>query len=218
MIHLMVKYALFLAVLALPSSASAQLVFIQGSVVADIKRFDDEAGQSAYDGTARALAFGIGHNITSHWFFSAEVDLGARSTRTTTTDVVVISGASRVIHNSYSSQRRSIAALAGYRTAPQRRVQLGYYGGVCFTTLRREIASDAAAVVLQDAAALGLDTFPVTSRYEDRLTGPIVGFDAAFRTGPHVAIVAALKAQGLKVGEELGGHSIRPAIGARIAF
>ena len=125
MIETVLKCSVLVALLMLPSGVSAQSLVVQAGAGPDIKRFSDEAGQSAYDGTALAVVFGIGQEIASHWVISAEVDLGGRSTRRTTTDGVIISGQSRVIHNSYTSQRRSVAVFAGYRTAAHRRVRLG---------------------------------------------------------------------------------------------
>jgi hypothetical protein len=56
------------------------------------------------------------------------------------------------------------------------------------------------------------------SVYDQRLTSAIVGLDVAIRVGAHVAIVPAVRAQGLTIGTELGGYSVRPSIGGRISF
>lgn len=205
----MLRCALFVALVALASNASAQSIFIEASAGADIRRFAADPEKSAFDGTAHTFAFAGGTEFHSHWVASAEVDRGGRSTRSTTTPVEVF-GQSRVIHNSYTSEQRSISALAGYRTGRDRRVRMGCYGGVVFTLLRREIVSDAESIVLQ-ADAPG-------SVYEQRLTGPIVGADVAVRVAAHMSILGALRAQGLRIGEDLGGHSIRPSIGIRIHF
>lgn len=203
------KPALFVALIALASVASAQSIFIDGSVGADLRRFAADPDKSAFDGTATAFAFAAGTEFHPHWIATAAVDFGGSSTTDTTTPVVIF-GEPRVIHNSYTSTRRSISALAGYRTGTDRRVRLGYYGGVVFTTFRREIVSDAESIVLQ-AAAPG-------SEYEERLTGPIVGADIAIRAAAHLSAVAALRVQSLRIGDELGGYSVRPSIGVRIAF
>jgi hypothetical protein len=123
---------------------------------------------------------------------------------------VSVSGQSRDIHNEYTSQRRSASALIGYQTSFRHNLQVGYYTGLSFSTVRREIASDADAVVLQTPAP--------TSIFTDRLAGAIVGIDAAIRVAAHLAVVAGLRAQGLALSGDLGGHSIRPSIGARIFF
>jgi hypothetical protein len=201
--------ALLVAFIALAPDASAQSVFLQGSIGSDIRRFSADPEKSAFDGTGTSIAIAAGGEFMSHWTASAELDLGRRATRSTTTALTIF-GQPREIHTSYSSERRSIAALAGYRTASRRRVRVGCYAGVVFTIFRREIVSDAESIVLQSPAP--------GSVYEQRLTGPIVGIDLAVRAGPHVAIVPALRAQSLRIGTELGGHSIRPSVGVRVAF
>jgi hypothetical protein len=190
------------------ADASAQSVFVQGSVAAEVKRFSGEPGNTVFDGTARAITFGAGGHIMPHWTVSAEIDLGARSTQSTTTTVSV-SGQSRDIHNFYTSQRRSMSALLGYQTSLHHAVRVGYYAGLSFSTVEREISSDAEAVVLQTPAP--------TSTFTERVTGAIVGIDAAIRVAPHLAVVPALRAQGLSSGDQ-SGHSIRPSIGVRIEF
>jgi hypothetical protein len=204
-----VKWLMALIVVLTAGHASAQSVFIQGSVGADIKRFSGEPGTSVFDGTAGAYAIGIGGHVTPHWTVGAELDVGTRSTSTTTVSVSV-SGEIRDIHNSYTSDRRGASALVGYHTSPHRGVQIAYYAGLSFSTFRREITSDAGEIVLQTPAP--------TSLYTDRLAGPIVGVDVAIRLASHLWLVPALRVQGLALGGDLGGHSIRPNIGARVSF
>jgi hypothetical protein len=103
-----------------------------------------------------------------------------------------------------------VSALVGYQTSVHNGVQAGYYAGLSFSTVRREISSDAEAVVLQTPAP--------TSLFTDRLAGAIVGMDVAIRVAPHVAVVPAIRAQGLGLSGDLGGHSIRPSIGVRISY
>jgi outer membrane protein with beta-barrel domain len=191
------------------ANASAQSLFVQGSVASEVKRFSGEPDNTVFDGTARALTFSVGGHIMPHWSVSAELDLGARSTQSTTTSVS-ISGQSRDIHNFYTSQRRSMSALLSFQTSLHHGVQVGYYAGLSFSTVEREITSDAEAVVLQTPAP--------TSTFTDRVTGAIVGIDAAIRVAPHIAVVPALRAQGLALSGDLDGHSIRPSIGVRISF
>jgi hypothetical protein len=209
MIGDVVKHGLVLAFLALASSASAQSIFVQGGVGLDVRRFSAEPEKSPFDGTASAFAFGVGTEFMRHWVVSAEADLGGRTTTTSTTSVV-FSGQTLTIHNAYSAERRSISALGGYRSGSERRWRVGCYGGVSFTRLRREIVSDAESVVLH-APAPG-------SVYEQQLTSAIVGIDVGVRIGTHLAIVPALRAQGLTIGTELSGYSLRPSIGARVSF
>lgn len=205
----MLKYGLVLMFVAIASTASAQPIFAQASVGVDVRRFSAEPEKSPYDGTSSAFAFGGGVEFIGHWIVGAEADFGSTTTTGTETSVV-FNGQTLTVHNSYSAERRSISALAGYRSDPHRLWRVGYYGGVSFTTLRREIVSDAESVVLH-APAPG-------SVYDQRLTGAIVGLDVAVRVGAHLAIVPALRAQGLTIGTELGGYSVRPSIGARLSF
>jgi Outer membrane protein beta-barrel domain len=197
------------ALLLAASSASAQSIFVQGGAGIEIKRFSAETDKSAFDGTAPAFVLGIGTELMQHWVVSGQVSLNGESKRETTTDVVVF-GQPRTIHNVYTSQRHGIAALAGYRTAARQAVRLGIYGGVSFSAFRREIASDAATIVLNTPAS--------ASVYDERLTGPVVAFDVSIRVNDHVAVVSEISLQGLTVGEELGGHSLQPSIGARFSF
>jgi hypothetical protein len=191
------------------ATASAQSAFVQGTFGVDIKRFSGEAANSVFDGTAQAFAMGVGGHLTPHWTLLAELDISGRSSQTTTTSVA-ISGQLRDIHNTYTSDRRGLSALVGYETSLHRGVQLVYYAGLSLSTFGREITSDAEEIVLQTPAP--------TSDYTDRLTGPIVGVDAEIHVAPHLSLVPSLRAQGLPLGGDLGGHSVRSSIGARVSF
>ncbi|MFL6278602.1 MAG: outer membrane beta-barrel protein [Vicinamibacterales bacterium] len=202
--------SILLALLVLPASAvSAQTIFVQGTVGVDIKRFSAETDKSAFDGTARAVVIGGGTELMRHLAVDAELSLSGESKTETTTDVVIF-GQPRTIHNIYTSERRGLAVVAGYRTAAHHPVRLGIYGGVSFSIFRREIASDAASIVLNTAAS--------ASVFEERLTGPIVAFDATVRVSEHLGVISAVSVQGLKIGEELDGHSIQPSVGVRVSF
>jgi Outer membrane protein beta-barrel domain len=204
-----VRGLLTLVLVLSAATASAQPVFVQGTVGVDIKRFSGEAATSVFDGSAQAFAIGAGGHLAPHWTLLAELDISGQSSQTTTT-TVAISGQPRDIHNTYSSERRGLSALVGYETSPHRGVQVVYYAGLGFSTFRREISSDADQVVLQAPAP--------TSDYTDRLTGPIVGVDLEVHVAPHLSVVPSFRAQGLPLGGDLGGHSIRPSIGARVSF
>ncbi len=206
---MVVKRLLALMLLLSASGASAQSVFVQGTVGAEIRRFSGEAGTSIFDATTRAFAIGIGGLIMPHWSLGVEVDFGGRSSATTTT-IVAISGQPRNISTTYSSERRSLSALAGYQTSVHRGIQFGYYIGLTFSTFSRAVASDADQVILQ-AAAPG-------SLYSDRLSNAILGVDAAIRVAPHVWLVPAVRVQALPIGADLNGHSVRPSLGVRVTF
>jgi hypothetical protein len=82
--------------------------------------------------------------------------------------------------------------------------------GLSFTAFRREIASDAPDIVLQEPSPLSV--------LDERVTGPIVGIDAAIRLAPHVALVPGFRAQGLSLSGDLRGFSLRPTINGRLSF
>lgn len=200
---------MLIALLASAASASAQPVFVQGSAGLDIRRFSAEPEKSPFDGNAASFLVAGGTEFIRHWVVTAEFDVGRRTTTETTTSAV-FSGQTLTVRNSYSAERRTFAAMAGFRTDGDRRWRLGYYAGVAFSTLRREIVSDAESIVLNSPAP--------GSVYDQRLTSAIVAIDVAIRVAPHLAIVPALRAQPLTIGTELGGRSIRPSIGARLSF
>lgn len=189
--------------------AMAQPAFVQGGFGLEVKRFSGEPENNVFDGTANMVTIGGGGFIARHWTIGAELDLGARSTVTRTTSVT-ISGVPRAIHTSYTSRRRGASALIGYQTSRHRGVQMGYYVGLCFSTVRREVGSDAEAIIVQQP--------PATSVFTDRPVGAIVGIDVAIQIARRVAVVPALRAQGLALSGDLASHSIRPSIGGRISF
>ncbi|MCA1563331.1 MAG: hypothetical protein LC804_24785, partial [Acidobacteria bacterium] len=79
-----------------------------------------------------------------------------------------------------------------------------------FSTVRREVGSDAGAIIVQQPSTISI--------YTDRPVGAIVCVDVAIHVAPRVAVVPALRAQGLALNGDLGSHSIRPSIGGRISF
>jgi hypothetical protein len=203
------KSACLLAILLAPSTASGQSFFVQGSAGREIKRFSGGPEDAVFDAPATVAAIGVGGYLTTHLTVGVELDLGGRSTTDRTTSVAV-AGQPRAIHTQYTFQRRSAAALIGYQTSTHHAMQVGYYAGLSFSTVTREIASDADTIVLQTPQAASIFT--------DRVAGAVVGVDVAIRIASHVAVVPALRAQGLALSVDLNGYSIRPSIGARIFF
>ena len=191
------------------TDAGAQSVFVEGGFAREIKRFSNEGDRSPFDGTATGVWVGTAGFFGSRWSVGVELDLGEETTSSETVSVTV-SGRPTSITTSYTSRRRSLSALAGVHTPAGKPVRLGCYAGLSFTAFRREIASDAPAVVLQDPAPLAV--------FEERVTGAIVGVDVAVRVAPNVAVVPALRAQGLSLSGDLTGFSIRPSVGVRVSF
>lgn len=203
------RTAALLLCLIVAQEAAAQSVFVEGAFSREVKRFSHEGDRSAFDGTASGFSIGVAGLIATRWSVGVEFDRGGRSTVTETVSVT-ISGRPREIHTSYTSRRRSVSAVAGFHTPSDRLVQVGCYVGLSFTAFRREISSDAPAIVLEQPAPLAV--------YEERITGALVGIDAAIRISRHFAVVPALRAQGLSLSGDLTGFSLRPSIGGRVTF
>jgi hypothetical protein len=203
------KTACLLAILFAPAAASAQSVFVQGSGGREIKRFSGEPDQDVFAAPARGAAIAVTGSISPHCTIGLELDLGGRSTVERTTSVA-ISGQPREIHTRYTSRRRSASPMIGYQTTPRHAVQIGYYAGLSFSAVSRDIASDAGGIVSGSPQSV--------STFTDRVTGAIVGVDVAIRVAPHIAVVPSVRAQGLALSGDLHGHSIRPSIGARLFF
>jgi hypothetical protein len=203
------KSACLLAILLVPGAASAQSLFVQAGGGREIKRFSGEPGEDVFGGTAGAAAISVGGSSSPHWTIGVELDLGGRSTVERTTSVA-ISGQPREIHTRYTSRRRSASPMIGYHTIPRHAVQIGYYAGLSFSAVSRDIASDAGGILSGSPQSV--------STFTDRVTGAIVGVDVAIRVAPHIAVVPSVRAQGLALSGDLHGHSIRPGIGARLFF
>ena len=203
------KPAVAMLLVLLASDAAAQSAFVQGGLSREFKRFSREGDRSPFDGAANTVWVGVAGFPVPRVSVGVELDLGEESTFQETA-AVTVSGRPAEITTSYTTRRRSIAALAGLHTSADRAVRLGCYVGLGFIAFRRTIASDAPAVVLQEP--------PEPSVFEERITGAIVGVDAAIRITPNLAVVPAVRAQGLSLGGELSGFSVRPSIGARVSF
>jgi hypothetical protein len=191
------------------SDAAAQAGFVQGGVASDIKRFSNDGGQSAFDGTTSGVWFGGAGFLAPQFSVGVELDFGGETT-TSETVSVPITGRPTEITTTFASRRRSVSALAGFHATAGSAVRIGCYLGLSFTAFHRAIASDAPPVVLEEPEPL--------AEFEERITGAIVGVDVAIRVAPHLAIVPALRAQGLSLSGDLTGFSIRPSIGARVTF
>jgi hypothetical protein len=199
----------FMLCVLVAGDVAAQSAFVDGGFTREIRRFSNEGGQSAFDGTVNSIWIGAAGYFTSRWSVGVEADFGGDSTFAETVTVTV-SGRPTAITTTYTSRRRSVSALAGVHSAAGKPVRVSCYGGLSFVAFRREISSDAPPVVLEDPAPLSV--------LDERRTGAIVGIDVAFHVTPNLAVVPALRAQGLSLSGDLSGFSIRPSIGARIVF
>jgi hypothetical protein len=191
------------------TDASAQVIFLQGSYGADVRRFSADEGQEVFDGSASNLALAGGGFVTPRWTVGIELAVGGSSLAERSV-TVPIAGRPETVTTSYTLERRSLSALAGFHTAPAHRVRLGCYAGLSFSTVRREISAD--------APTIGLTPPPEPSIFTDRTTAPVVGVDVAVTIAPAVAIVGSLRGQGLALVGDLTGFSIRPSGGLRVTF
>jgi hypothetical protein len=205
----MVKATLLLFIWLVAANAAAQTAFVQGGYARDVKRFSHLAQPSVFDAAADGFLLGGSGFIASRWSAGLEMDFSAATTVTETVSVS-ISGRPLDIHTDYTSRRRSVSALLGFHTPAGRLVRVGCYAGLSFTAFRREIASDAPPVVLQEPSPLVV--------LDERVTGAIVGVDVAIRLGARLAIVPGFRAQGLSLSGDLTGFSLRPLISGRVTF
>jgi hypothetical protein len=204
-----VALATGLAVIAASGTARAQDAFVQATIGADVRRFSGEDTQNVFDAAARTLTVAAGGFLTARVSGSVELDDGARAA-TLRTVSLAISGRPATITTRYALRRRTITALFGIHSAARRRARIGAYAGLAFSSIRREVSSDAPPIVLSEPAA--------PSVFVDRAVDLVVGTDLAVAVGPRLAVVAGLRAQGLSLAGGVNGMSVRPAAGVRVAF
>jgi hypothetical protein len=197
------------AVVGLPAALPAQPLVVQGAYGLDVRRFSAERGEAVLDGQAATLSLGIAGFVSPRWTAGIDLDLGADASESRSV-TVPLPGRPPTVTTTYTLRRRSVAALAGFHTAPDRRVRLGCYAGLSFSALRRTVSSDAPPIVLAEP--------PGPSVFLDRTASPIVGIDVAVSVAPRLALVAAVRAQALAASGDLTGFAVRPAAGMRLAF
>ena len=196
-------------VLLVPAVAAGQAGFVQGGFGTEIRRFSADESDRVFDADTGNLLIGFGGFITPRFSAGLELEPG-RSSTTERSVTLTISGRPTTVTTSFASRRRGVSALAGLHNSPDARVRLGVYGGLSFSSVRREVSSDAPPIVLSDP--------PEPSVFTDRMATPVLGFDAAVRVARHLAIVGAVRGQGLTLTGELRGFSIRPTAAVRVMF
>jgi hypothetical protein len=196
-----------LAVIA--SDAGAQTVFLQAAYGPDIRRFSADDTERVFDGTAGNVALAFGGFLTDHVAALIDMELGGSTTEARTVSLP-IAGRPTTITTQYRLERRTWSALAGVHTARTRRVQLGVYAGLAFSSVRREVSSDAPPIVLSEPAE--------ASVFTDRTADPVVAMDVAIRLGGPFSLLGGIRAQGLALSGDLRGITIRPRVGVRIDF
>jgi hypothetical protein len=199
-------------VLLLSLSASplfAQSGFVQGGLALDARRFSGQPDNRVFDANASTIMIGAGGFLTPAFSAGVEIDFAGESETSESTSVAV-AGRPATVTTTFTSRRRSVAALFGVHSSAQRKVRVGAYAGLAFTALDQRIATDAPPIVLS--------TPPPPSEFTHRGAMPIVAVDVAIAVAPHVSIVGAVRAQSLGFGNELSGFSIRPGAAVRITF
>ena len=203
-----VLLAAFLLLLA-AGTASAQRAFVQAGYGTDVRRFSAEAGEAVLDGSAGNLSLGGAGFVTPRWTLGVELESGGASVEARTVSVT-LAGRPSAITTTYTLQRRSLSALAGFHTSPARRVRLAAYAGVSFHAIRRTVGSDAPPIVLIET--------PGPSIYEERSASPTAGADLSVAIAPRLALVGTIRAQGLTLAGDVQGFSVRPGGAVRVVF
>jgi hypothetical protein len=196
-----------LAVLA--SDAAAQTVFLQAGYGSDLRRFSADDAERVFDGAAVNIGLAFGGFLTDRVAAMIDMELGGSTTEARTVSLP-IAGRPTTIITQYRMERRTWSALAGVHTTRTRRVQLGVYAGLAFSSVRREVSSDAPPIVLSEP--------PEAAVFTDRTADPVVAADVAIRLGGPFSLLGGIRAQGLALSGDLRGITIRPRVAVRIDF
>jgi hypothetical protein len=202
------RSALTVVVLLLADQARAQTMFVQGGIVADMRRFSGQADDRVFDSNARTVMLGGGGFLTSIISAGVEVDLGTESSVAQSVTVNV-AGRPEVITTTYGSRVRSIRALFGVHSPP-RAIRVAAYAGLAFTALRQRIATDAPPIVLS--------TPPPPTEFTHLGATPVVGVDVAVTITTGVALVGMVRAHNLGLSGDPQGFTVRPGAALRVSF
>lgn len=202
-----------LAVLSLATAAAAQIGFVSGGFLDDIKRYSSAGtGPDVYDGDAAGGYLGAGAFITRR--FSAEFELGLSADTTTQVNVpLLLNGQTTNFTTTYMTRLTTYSALVAVHTTAFSRLHLSYRGGVTIVHHRRVIIPPQILPASPDA-----NTVPMPTTITENVTGPTAGIDADFPIVPRLAIVGALRVTRFTVATDLSAYSVRPMIGARVSF
>lgn len=205
----LVLFTAGLLLVAPASPALTQTLYLQAGTGLEIRRLSAERGEEVFDAQVPNVLLSLGGFLTPRVSAGIEFDASRVSSEARTVGVT-LAGRPETITTTYRLRRRSFAALAGLHTSPARMVRFSGFAGVAFTAARREVSSDAPAIVLTEPL--------VPAVFLDRTTSAIVGADVAVHVAPGVAVVATLRAQGLVLAGDAAGFSVRPGGGVRISF
>jgi hypothetical protein len=196
-------------VLAAAPHVCSQSAFVQAAYGPDIRRFSGDDTERVFDAEAGNVSFGLGGFVADHLVVVVELDVGGSATQARTVSLP-IAGRPTTITTEYTLERRTVSALAGYHTSRTRRVQLGVYAGLSFSSVKREVTSDAPPIVLSEP--------PAASIFADRTADPLVGADVAIGIASRLAVTLGVRAHGLALSGDLRGFTIRPRAGVRLSF
>ena len=189
--------------------ALAQVAYIQGGIVTDVRRFSGQPTDRVFDANVAAIVVGGGGFLTPMISAGVELDFGAESEFAESV-TVTIAGRPETVTTTWASRRRTVSALFGVHSAAQRAVRVGAYAGLAFTAFRQRIAADAPAIVLPAT--------PPATEFTHLAATPTVGVDVAVAISRNLAVVGVVRAQALESGSDMRGFSVRPGVAARVSF
>jgi hypothetical protein len=198
---------------AAPTQAAAQIGFVSGGFMSDIKRYaSGSAGLQVYDGTAAGGFLGAGVFVTKR--FSAEFEMGLSSDSTTSVSTpVIVSGSTVNFTTTFATRLQTYSALFAVHIQPSSRLHLSFRGGATLIHHRRLIVPPQLVPPNPET-----NTTPMTTTVIENVASPIAGVDADVVLSPRLALVGALRVNTYTVATDLSAYSIRPMIGARLLF
>jgi hypothetical protein len=178
-------------VAVMTAPAGAQNLMLSAAVQRDIQRFPEGDVPTRLDGSAAGWMVGADVRLRNHLVLAVEwSDAGTiQDARTSALD---IDGRTVVITSTFRHDTRTAAALGGYSHRLSSRVRVWYLGGVSFTQVGREFASNAPGLVLVGPSDPSTSAF---STLVDRFWGLTGGVDAHVRIERRLHVVAGLRAQ-----------------------
>ena len=197
-------------VTCIAAPAEAQNLMLSGVVQRDIQRFPEGDVPTRLDGSATGWMVGANVRRWNHLAVAAEwADAGTiEDGRSTALD---IDGRTVVITSTFRHHTRTAAALGGYSHMLSSRVRMAYLGGVSFTQVEREFASNAPGLVLVAPSDLATSSL---SALVNRFWGMTGGVDAVVRIRWRLHAVAGLRAQRITLPPDDSGWSVRTFVGA----
>lgn len=189
--------------------AFAQAAYVQGGIMTDVRRFSGQPNDRVFDGNVATMMIGGGGFLTSMISAGVELDIGAESDVAQSV-TVTIAARPETVTTTYASRRHAVSALFGAHSTARHAVRVGVYAGLAFTAFRQRIAANAPAIVLTAP--------PPATEFTHLAAAPIVGVDVAVAISSQFAVVGVVRAQGLELGSELRGFSVRPGVAVRLSF